>query len=54
MGELDKVIYFIDGLKPATKMKVSYQAPEILEDAWKLTICYDTAMFGTGRPINTQ
>ena len=25
--ELDKVAYFIDGLKQATKMEVNYQAP---------------------------
>ena len=50
MEELDKVAYFIDGLKPATKMEVNYQAPETLENAWKLAIRYDTAMFGLGRP----
>ena len=54
MSELDKVIYFINGLKPTTKMKVSYQVPKTLEDAWKLAIRYDTIMFGTDRPINTQ
>ena len=52
MEELDKVAYFIDGLKQATKMEVNYQAPETLEDAWKLAIRYDTAMFGLGRPKN--
>ena len=33
MNELDKVLYFVDGLRSATKMKVSYQAPETFEDA---------------------
>ena len=50
MGPLDQVAYFIDGLKPATRMEVSYQAPETFEDAWKLAIRYDTAMFGLGKP----
>jgi Retrotransposon gag protein/Chromo (CHRromatin Organisation MOdifier) domain/gag-polyprotein putative aspartyl protease/Zinc knuckle len=50
MGDLDQVAYFIEGLKPATKMEVSYQAPDNLEDAWKLAIKYDTAMFGLGKP----
>jgi hypothetical protein len=50
MEELDKVAYFIDGLKPATKMEVNYQAPETLDNAWKLAIRYDTAMFGLGKP----
>jgi Retrotransposon gag protein. len=52
MEELDKVSYFIDGLKAATKMEVNYQAPETFEDAWKLAIHYDTAMFGLGKPGN--
>jgi hypothetical protein len=38
MGPLDQVAYYIDGLKAATRMEVSYQAPEMLEDAWKLAI----------------
>jgi hypothetical protein len=50
MGPLDQVAYYIDGLKAATRMEVSYQAPETLEDAWKLAIRYDTAMFGLGKP----
>jgi hypothetical protein len=50
MGPLDQVAYYIDGLKAATRMEVSYQAPETLDDAWKLAIRYDTAMFGLGRP----
>ena len=50
MGPLDQVAYYIDGLKPATKMEVSYQAPETLDEAWKLAIRYDTAKFGLGKP----
>lgn len=50
MGELDKVTYYIDGLKPATKMEVAYQAPDTLERAINRAIQYDTAMFGIGRP----
>ena len=49
MSNLDQVTYFIEDLKPATKMEVSYQAPENLEDAWKLAIHFDTAMYGQGR-----
>ena len=48
MGEQDQITYFIEGLKPATKMEVSYRAPATFEDAWKTAIQYDTAMFGLG------
>ena len=51
MGEQDKIAYFIDGLKPSTKMEVNYRAPQTFEDAWKAAIQYDTAMYGHGRPI---
>ena len=47
---LDQVAYYIDRLKAVTRMEVSYQAPETLEDSWKLAIRYDTAMFGLGKP----
>ena len=50
MGDLDQVTYFIDGLKPATKMEISYQAPETFEEAWALAIKYDNAMYGSGKP----
>ncbi len=50
MGELDQVTYYIDGLKPATKMEVAYHAPDTLERAINRAIQYDTAMFGVGRP----
>jgi len=51
MGEPDKIGYFIDGLKPATRMEVSYRSPETFEEAWQAAIKYDTAMFGQGKPI---
>src|SRR5437868_1444130 len=50
MAELDKVTYFVEGLKHATKTEVNYRAPANFEDAWKLAINYDTAMFGQGKP----
>jgi hypothetical protein len=46
MAELDKVTYFVEGLKPATKMEINYRAPATFEEAWKLAIRYDSAMFG--------
>ena len=51
MGPLDQVAYYVDGLKPATRMEVSYQAPESLDEAVKMAVRYDTAMFGLGRPV---
>ena len=38
MSEADKVTYFTEGLKPATRMEVGYQAPANFEDAWKLAV----------------
>ena len=49
IAELDKVTYFVEGLKHATKMEVNYRVPGNFEDAWKLAINYDTAMFGQGK-----
>src|ERR1700741_1007538 len=49
IAEIDKVTYFIEGLKPATKMEVAYQAPDNFEDAWALAIRFDTAMFSSSR-----
>ena len=54
MNELDKVSYFIDGLKGATCKEVAYQAPDTFEEAWKLAIRFDTAMFGLGKPKMEQ
>ncbi|CAG8797611.1 31384_t:CDS:2, partial [Racocetra persica] len=53
MDKNDKVTYFIEGFKYATWMKVIYQAPANLNEAWDLAIQFDTTMFGTGRPSTT-
>jgi len=50
INELDKVSYFVDGLKGATQKEVAYQAPVTFEEAWKLAIRFDVAMFGLGKP----
>jgi len=50
MGELDKAIYYMDGLKNATRMEVSYRAPTTLATAIEHAIKYDTAMYGLGKP----
>src|SRR5579862_6765279 len=49
MSEADKVAYFTDGLKPATRMEVTYQAPANFENAWTLAIRYDIAIYNTGK-----
>src|SRR5215213_2249375 len=54
MNEIDKVTYFIEGLKPATRMEVAYQSPNTFDEAWALAIRYDTAMFGNNRPFKPQ
>ena len=54
IAELDKVTYFIEGLKPATKMEVAYQAPDNFEDAWALAIRFDTAMFSSRRDFSNK
>ena len=33
IAELDKVIYFVEGLKHATKTEVNYRVPANFEDA---------------------
>ena len=45
ISEADKVAYFTEGLKPVTHMEVGYQAPANFEDAWKLAVRYDIAMY---------
>ena len=47
--ELNKVMYFIDGLKQATKVEVNYKAPNNLEEAITAAITYNTAKFGPSR-----
>src|SRR5581483_5053808 len=53
MHQLDRVAYFVEGLKPATRMEVSYKSPETLDDAIETASRYDTAMFGLGRPTGS-
>ncbi|CAG8665329.1 15384_t:CDS:2, partial [Dentiscutata heterogama] len=36
MDEADKILYFTEGLKAATKAEVSYRSPENLEEAIRL------------------
>src|SRR5438046_6855545 len=50
MVELDKITYFVEGLKHSTKMEVNYLPPANFENARKLAINYDTATFGQGKP----
>ena len=47
MNKLDKVMHYVEGLKSATQQEVKYQASQMLEDAWKLAVRYDTAMFSS-------
>ena len=55
MGQLDQVMHFVDGLKPATQTEVNYRAPDTLAEAMEIAITYDTARFGPGRaPGNTN
>ena len=54
MSELDKVMHYVKGLKSATQQEVKYQAPQTLEDAWKLAVQYDTAMFSSNRSKNDK
>ena len=41
--------YFIDGLKDATRKEISYQTPDTFEQAWKLAIRFDIAMYKMGQ-----
>ncbi|CAG8695628.1 6818_t:CDS:2, partial [Dentiscutata heterogama] len=45
MYKANKVIYFTEGLKGATKVEVNYWASEILDNVVKLAISYNTAMY---------
>src|SRR6185369_12715898 len=54
MGELDKVMHYVEGLKSATQQEVKYQTFQTLEDAWKLAVRYDTAMFSSNRSKNDK
>ena len=48
MNKLNKISYFVNRLRSAIEAKVSYQTSEIFENAWKLTIRFNTTMFGAG------
>ncbi|CAG8550888.1 488_t:CDS:2 [Dentiscutata heterogama] len=48
----DKVMYFTEGLKGATKAEINYQAPKTLDEAVKLATSYDTAMYRTKNNYN--
>ena len=49
--ELNKIAYFINGLKLAIKIKVSYQASETFKETWKNVIKYNTAIYKLERLI---
>lgn len=49
MNEIDKVTYFIEGLKQAIQIEVAYQAPDTLDKAWAFAICFNAAMFRLSR-----
>ena len=53
MGEDDQIAYFIEGLKPSTKMEVSYRSPGTFEETWEMAVKYNTAMFGITRPSSS-
>jgi Retrotransposon gag protein. len=53
MGEDDQIAYFIEGLKPSTKMEVSYRSPGTFEETWEMAVKYDTAMFGITCPSSS-
>ncbi|CAG8817493.1 13883_t:CDS:2, partial [Cetraspora pellucida] len=44
MHKADKVMYFTEGLKGATKAEVNYHTPENLDDAIKLAASYNSAI----------
>ena len=54
MDELDKVIYYVDGLKRSTRTEVIYQAPQTLQAAIERATLYDTAIFGIPIPRNNN
>ena len=49
MGDLDQVMFFIEGLKQATRTEVNYRVPQNLEEAIEVAINYDTARFGPAK-----
>jgi len=53
MGELDRITYFIEGLRTETKREINYQAPKNLEAAIAGAVTFDSAMFGVNSPFTT-
>ena len=49
MHELDQIQHFVEGLKAQTRAKVNYKAPPTLEEAIRIAVNYDSAMYGVGR-----
>ena len=45
MNKIDKVMHFVDGLKPAIELKVNYNIPKTLEMAIEIAVKYNTAYF---------
>src|SRR6185295_4629622 len=54
MEDLDQVTYFICGLKPATRIEVNCKQPADVETAIAHAITYDTARFGSDKPVPYQ
>jgi hypothetical protein len=54
MSEMDRITYFIEGLKGQTKAKVNYKAPATLEEAIHIAVTYDTAMFDRPSRMETK
>ncbi|CAG8520373.1 6935_t:CDS:2 [Cetraspora pellucida] len=52
IAEPDKVMYFTEGLKGATKAEINYWALKTLNEAVKLTTSYDLAMYRTKNNYN--
>src|SRR5437588_1345459 len=45
MSETDKIMIFMEGLRPATQAEVDYHMPDKLEEVMKMAINYDNAHF---------
>ena len=45
IDEDDKVVYYTNGLKPQTRMELTYKAPRTLEKAVNLATKYDNALW---------
>jgi len=45
MSKINKIYFFTKGLKPNIFAEVNYYSPEELEDAMKMTIQYNNAIF---------